>query len=640
MFAKSLQQLSTAELRGECTSRGLSISGSKSDVIIRLEEFIRESGQDLANIRFNLVQPASNTLSDGTGEQPYVTSTMVGTDASWVAVQPPMANTAWPGTWPSTSGHDKAQPTSGTNVPSVDVFKTAAAQLQMLQQTPPQNRNINAFEARLSALEASMATFMTEMRSVVTHTREYDQSGRSNTDGAGNTLPGASYAVRTDNQHVVVLNTHGDMTGRTGNVSTYTPFELRTRELSVLIPNDELQIARNSLTEFDGLDTDDPVWFIDNTESVLEPTRLISAGWWRAVEPQLKRETREQILHAINTAPANNVQRTPPRRRRMNKRLAVAKPNRDTPQPPPPQHRSKNNILAIHLMTRCRGRANTVGNSIGTVGIHTDYPGRETAGESTGTSPSHRLTTSPHPSTHIIESEIRNMDKHCKGNMSDSEICSKYKNVLKTTFNEIAVQRHQIYESIGRYLSSDTTIGEFTTRRSIRLKRGLVNIIGTAMKTLFGVCDEECAEETLTDRRDVLMISTKHLNMMEEVMAKRGIKIKPKVVIDYNRGKGYIDLTDQMGSYSSCLRRGMKWYRKVAMDIICNTSLLNAFSIYKGVTGNSKTITQFKDEIINGLIQQSNSVPEVPELYDEHKLVNNKKRGRCNQCYKYISRTE
>lgn len=38
----------------------------------------------------------------------------------------------------------------------------------------------------------------------------------------------------------------------------------------------------------------------------------------------------------------------------------------------------------------------------------------------------------------------------------------------------------------------------------------------------------------------------------------------------------------------------------------------------KGVTGNSKTITQFKDDIINGLIQQSNSVPEVPELYDEH----------------------
>lgn len=103
---------------------------------------------------------------------------------------------------------------------------------------------------------------------------------------------------------------------------------------------------------------------------------------------------------------------------------------------------------------------------------------------------------------------------------------------------------------------------------------------------------------------------------MGEVITKKRTKIKPKVVIDYSRGKGYIDLSDQMGSYSSCLRRGVKWYRKVAMDIICNTSLLNAFSIYKEVTGNSKTITQFKDDIINGLIQQSNSVPEVPKVLE------------------------
>lgn len=92
-----------------------------------------------------------------------------------------------------------------------------------------------------------------------------------------------------------------------------------------------------------------------------------------------------------------------------------------------------------------------------------------------------------------LELEIRNMDEHCKGNMTDREMCSKYDNVLKTTFNEISVQRKQMYESIGRYLSP----GEHTTIRSARVKRGLVNMIGSAMKTLFGVCDEECAEETL-----------------------------------------------------------------------------------------------------------------------------------------------
>lgn len=44
---------------------------------------------------------------------------------------------------------------------------------------------------------------------------------------------------------------------------------------------------------------------------------------------------------------------------------------------------------------------------------------------------------------------------------------------------------------------------------------------------------------------------------MEEVMTKRGIKIKPKVIIDYNHGKGYINLSDQMGSYSKYLSRKM-----------------------------------------------------------------------------------
>jgi len=83
------------------------------------------------------------------------------------------------------------------------------------------------------------------------------------------------------------------------------------------------------------------------------------------------------------------------------------------------------------------------------------------------------------------------MNEHCKENMTNTEMCSKYDNVLKTTFNEICIQRKLMYESIGRYLSKTVSMGEYTTIGSIRLKRGLVNIIGTAMKTLIGVCDEE-----------------------------------------------------------------------------------------------------------------------------------------------------
>ncbi|KAE9523780.1 hypothetical protein AGLY_015840 [Aphis glycines] len=65
-----------------------------------------------------------------------------------------------------------------------------------------------------------------------------------------------------------------------------------------------------------------------------------------------------------------------------------------------------------------------------------------------------------------LESEIKKMDEHCKGNMTDHEMCSKYDNVLKTT-----------------YPSNENKCTNL--------------LVGSAMKTLFGVCDEECAEETL-----------------------------------------------------------------------------------------------------------------------------------------------
>ncbi|KAF0749249.1 Envelope fusion protein [Aphis craccivora] len=65
-----------------------------------------------------------------------------------------------------------------------------------------------------------------------------------------------------------------------------------------------------------------------------------------------------------------------------------------------------------------------------------------------------------------------------------------------------------MYESIGRYLSSTTSIGEFTTRGSIRLKMGLVNIIGTGMKTLFGVSDEEFSEENIQLKSKTLTNTT------------------------------------------------------------------------------------------------------------------------------------
>lgn len=67
----------------------------------------------------------------------------------------------------------------------------------------------------------------------------------------------------------------------------------------------------------------------------------------------------------------------------------------------------------------------------------------------------------------------------------------------------------------------------------------------TAMKN-----DKNVVVMKWTDKRDVLMITTKHIDNMSTVLVRNKEIVKPKAVIDYNSGKTYIDFSDQMNSYS------------------------------------------------------------------------------------------
>lgn len=60
--------------------------------------------------------------------------------------------------------------------------------------------------------------------------------------------------------------------------------------------------------------------------------------------------------------------------------------------------------------------------------------------------------------------------------------------------------------------------------------------------------------------------------------------MKPEIVIFYNKAKSFIDRADQMAAYSSSLRRSLKWYKKIAFDLILGTEVVNAFSLFKSVT--------------------------------------------------------
>lgn len=96
------------------------------------------------------------------------------------------------------------------------------------------------------------------------------------------------------------------------------------------------------------------------------------------------------------------------------------------------------------------------------------------------------------------------------------------------------------------------------------------------------------------DKRDELMLSTKHTAEMTITQKRNCSKEKPKMVVEYNLGKSLVDLSDQMVAYSSPLRRTIKWYKKLAIELLFNTCVLNSIVLFKQVTRKNIPIPDFR----------------------------------------------
>lgn len=105
------------------------------------------------------------------------------------------------------------------------------------------------------------------------------------------------------------------------------------------------------------------------------------------------------------------------------------------------------------------------------------------------------------------------------------------------------------------------------------------------------------------DKRDVLVLSTCHSDEMVQVQRRGNPVQKPKAIIDYNLGKSSIDLSDQMSSYSTALRRTIRWYKKVAIEVLLGTSIVNSHFIFKQVEQSDISITDFRYSVIKDLLQ-------------------------------------
>ncbi|CAH1984331.1 unnamed protein product [Acanthoscelides obtectus] len=112
------------------------------------------------------------------------------------------------------------------------------------------------------------------------------------------------------------------------------------------------------------------------------------------------------------------------------------------------------------------------------------------------------------------------------------------------------------------------------------------------------------------DKRDVLL-STKHTTETVDVQRRTGIVKKPRAVMEYNEAKSSIDQSDQMASYHSPVRKSLKWYRKLAIEFLLGTALVNAHIVYNLLANKKLKIPEFREEVIRSLFTDHGDAGEL-----------------------------
>ncbi|KAJ8928751.1 hypothetical protein NQ314_018604 [Rhamnusium bicolor] len=97
------------------------------------------------------------------------------------------------------------------------------------------------------------------------------------------------------------------------------------------------------------------------------------------------------------------------------------------------------------------------------------------------------------------------------------------------------------------------------------------------------------------DKRPVLIISSVLSHKVElkatGVKRKGGNVEKPLAVIAYNKAKKGDDVSDQMSSYYTSLRKNIKWYKKVFVEIMLGTCVVNTWVMYNNFGNNRQKLS-------------------------------------------------
>ena len=78
--------------------------------------------------------------------------------------------------------------------------------------------------------------------------------------------------------------------------------------------------------------------------------------------------------------------------------------------------------------------------------------------------------------------------------------------------------------------------------------------------------------------------------------------LKLLAVVEYNEGKCGIDYSEQMVSYATTIRKGIKRYRKLGVQLLQGISVVNALKVYKIATRENINIRIFRQLLVGKLL--------------------------------------
>ncbi|GFN84337.1 PiggyBac transposable element-derived protein 4-like [Plakobranchus ocellatus] len=113
------------------------------------------------------------------------------------------------------------------------------------------------------------------------------------------------------------------------------------------------------------------------------------------------------------------------------------------------------------------------------------------------------------------------------------------------------------------------------------------------------------------DKRDVNMLSTIHsaTNVVFRKTDKDGNNIKkPQAIVDYVKHMNGVDVHDQIVKNYSCVRKTVKWWKKLFFHLFCRI-LTNAYILYKKSVSKPCTHYQFRLQIVRKLMAEATNNP-------------------------------